>query len=251
VGEAPLGGAAEPLLGGIAEPPLGGVAEPALGGVGEPPLGRFVPADVLAEASTVVPPESMDTDVEATVASTCDPLGPAVTPAPVETAGVEAEVEADICEGAALTLDSVEATGVEVEVEAEIFEGVALALDSVEAGGADTVVEIEPAGGAVLAPALTVAVVAGVLAVVVADTEGVEEVETSTVVEAETLGVWGVPGRPSACAGTATDRHPTAHTAAQLKKRKRCVRGITSTRSRLPDAAKTTEIHATRNFLLC
>ena len=157
------------------------------------------------EALAVVPFESTETDVEPVVASTCDAVGPAVTPVDVEAAGVDVEVETETCEGAAL------------------------ALDCVDAGGAEIVVDVDAAGGAVLA--LTVALASGVLADAVTEAEGAEEVETLTDVEAETLGVCGTPGRPSACAGTAKDSHPTAQTAAELAKRKACFRCITVTRS--------------------
>ena len=189
----------------MGEPPLGGVGEPPLGGFGDPLVGAFVPAAVFTEALAVVPLESTETDVEPTVASTCDALGPALTSVVVEAAGVDVEVETETCEGAAL------------------------ALNCVDAGAAETVVDVDAAGGAVLA--LTVALAAGVLADAVTEAEGAEEVETSTDVEAETLGVCGTPGRPSACAGTAKDSHPTAQTAAELTKRKARFRCITVTRS--------------------
>ena len=163
------------------------------------------PESTETEALAVVPLESTETDVEPVVASTCDAVGPAVTPVDVEAAGVDVEVETETCEGAAL------------------------ALDCVDAGGAEIVVDVDAAGGAVLA--LTVALAAGVLADAVTEAEGAEEVETLTDVEAETLGVCGTPGRPSACAGTAKDSHPTAQTAAELAKRKACFRCITVTRS--------------------
>jgi hypothetical protein len=179
------------------------VGEPPLGGVDEPPLGGFVPPGgaVLAEPLTVVPLESTDTDVEPTVASTWV-LGAALTPVLVEATGVELELETDTCEGVVLT------------------------LDWVEAGGAETAVEAEAAGGAVLALVVTAALAAGVLTDTVALAEGVEETEAFT--EAETLGAWGAPGRPSACAGRAKARHPRAQTAAQMAKRKPCLRGISS-----------------------
>ena len=215
----------DPPLGGLDEPPLGGVGEPPLGGVGDPPLGGFVPAAVFTEALAVVPLESTETDVEPAVASTCDALGPALTPVVVDAAGVDVEVEAATCEGAAL------------------------ALNCVDAGGAETVVDVDAAGGAVLA--LTVALAAGVLADAVTEAEGAEEVETLTDVETETLGVCGTPGRPSACAGTAKHRHPTAQTAAELTKRKPCFRYITFIRSSVTDVQKNTEIPCNANLLLC
>ncbi len=155
---------------------------------------------MFTEALVVVPLESTETDVELTVASACDALGPALTPVVVEAAGVDVEVETETCEGAAL------------------------ALACVDDEGAETVVEVDAAGGVVLA--LTVALAAGVLADAVTEAEGAEEVETLTDVEAETLGVCGTPGRPSACAGRAKDSHPTAQTAAELTKRKACFRCI-------------------------
>jgi hypothetical protein len=143
----------------------------------------------------------------------------------------------------------VEAAGVDVEVETETCEGVALALDCVDAGGVETVVDADAAGGAVLA--LTVALAAGVLADAVTEAEGAEGVETLTDVEAETLGVCGTPGRPSARAGRAKDNHAAAQTAAQLKKRKPCFRCITVTRSSVTVGPNNTEISVEQNLLLC
>jgi hypothetical protein len=227
----------EPPLGGVGEPPLGGVAEPPLGGVAEPPLGGFVPTAVFTEPLAVVPLESTETDVAPLESTETDvvPLESTETDVvPLES--TETDVEPAVvsrCDalGPALTAVVVEAAGVDVEVETETCDGAALALDCVDAGGAETVVDVDvdAAGGAVLA--LTVALAAGVLADAVTEAEGAEEVETLTDVEAETLGVCGTPGRPSACAGTAKDSHPTAQTAAELTKRKACFRCITFTHS--------------------
>jgi hypothetical protein len=153
-----VSGPSSPLgPGEVGEPPVGGVDEPPLLG-GSVPLGGAV----LAEPFTVVPLESTETDVEPTVASTCELEG-ALTPVLVDATGVEVELETDTCEGVVLT------------------------LDWVEAGGAETAVEAEAAGGAVLALVVTAALAAGVLTDAVALAEGVEETEAFT--EAETLGV--------------------------------------------------------------
>ena len=70
-----------------------------------------------------------------------------------------------------------------------------------------------------LALVVTVAPAAGVLTVAAAVAEGVDDTETFSAEAATVSGVCGTPGSPSACAGTANDKHPTAHTAAQVAKR--------------------------------
>ena len=87
-------------------------------------------------------------------------------------------------------------TGVEADAEAVVCEGVELTLACVEAGGVVAPVEAETAGGAAWAVAVTDADAAGALTLTVALAAGAGVVATDAV--AETVGVAGVPGKPSA-----------------------------------------------------
>jgi hypothetical protein len=135
----------------------------------------------------------------ATLAATCVPLGPESTFAPALTAGVEALVETVVCAGVTLTLVAVD----------------------VEAGGVVVPLETETAGGAVWALAVADAEAAGVLTLTFTLAAGAGLDETLAVADTATLGVAGVPGRPSACAGSAKDRHHKVPMPKTIKNRRK------------------------------
>ena len=187
-----------------------------------------------ATALPVVPLGPAETVVDPAFASTCVPTGPAVTSAPVDAAGVDVEVEAETCEGVTLTDVFALTAGEETVVEAEAAGEPVLALVPTVALAAGVLTDAEeaddaePAAGAVLALVVTEAPAAGELTLALTDAEGADATDTFAEVDAET-GVWGAPGRPFACAGTAKERHPAAHTAAQLAIRTPRARGMTVT----------------------
>ena len=155
---------------------------------------------MLAEPFTVVPLESTETDVEPTVASTWEVLGPARRCWSRRPAS-------------------------SFELETDTSEGVALTFAWVEVGGAETAEVAEAAGGAVLALVVTVALAAGVLTVAAAVAEGVDDTETFA--EAATLGLRNA-WEPVCLCRHGERQAPTAHTAAQVAKRKPCLRDINS-----------------------
>jgi hypothetical protein len=93
--------------------------------------------------------------------------------------------------------------GVDVVVDAWGALGVTVALVCADAGGVEAWVDVETDGVEVCAEALVEADAAGVETLALALAEGVDDGWTVTCADAETCGGGGVPGRPSALAGTA------------------------------------------------
>jgi hypothetical protein len=180
------------------------------------PCGPWPDDGAAAAERDVDPPESLtegwgfwgfEVVAGSTVTATCVPPEPVPAVVPAEPAGVDAEADTVVDVGVELTLACV-VTGCG------------------ETGGADTVVEADAAGGAVWALAVADADAAGVLADTVALAAGAGV--TDTLVDAVTVGVAGAPGKPSACAGRAEDRHHAAPTPRPMRtRRNRRFRAIT------------------------
>jgi hypothetical protein len=160
---------------------------------------------------------------------------PVETLAWVEATGVCACTLALGPEGVELAWTEAEATGVWALAEALVWLGETAALAWVEAAGVWVLTEAEAAGGSVWTLALTVAEAAGVEAVALVVTDGdvltLVEAETEVVgVETETfaLGTAGAPGKPSAWAGNAKDRHQSEPASKTNKNRKRRLRMMSS-----------------------
>jgi hypothetical protein len=165
------------------------------GAAGE--AGGGVPPESLAEpALGAFDPESCEFCAEPMFASTWLPDGLVETCAEAVAGGADTLAEAAACDGATVTLPDPEAGGVVAVVEAETAVGAAWALAETDAEAAGVL-------------ALTLALAAG------------GAVETLTEADTGALGVAGVPGRPSACAGSAKDRHQAVPTPRTIKNRRK------------------------------